>query len=139
MGDAGHTQPKPVHNKGIAHDGRYALMNVAIPHDGSKGEWRDALTPPTLLPSYRRRERNYSRLCMAYLSGDSSGHGTKAAHRFIEAKVQTWEDRLSPCFGINGDFELFLDRDRLASGCSASVSSPATFTTSISSRRLPVI
>jgi hypothetical protein len=42
-----------------------------------------------------------------FLSSDRSGTATKSAHRFIEAKVQTWEDALSLCLGVNGDFELY--------------------------------
>jgi hypothetical protein len=51
-------------------------------------------------------DRNMSAL-YGYLSGDRPGTATKAAHRFIEAKVQTWADRLSLCLGVNGNFELF--------------------------------
>ena len=42
-----------------------------------------------------------------YLSGDRPGMATKSAHRFIEAKVQTWKDALTLCLGVNGDFELY--------------------------------
>ncbi len=59
-----------------------------------------------------------------YLSGDRPGTATKSAHRFIEAKVQTWEeDALSLCLGVNGDFELYRSAGPNGSGVRVCIAS----------------